>query len=607
MIGKITKGTEADVMQDRVSRSLGELSRSSARCQAGAHQAVTGDGNISRSSSLPSALRSGLLPIVGCWLALAGALAQAAEPNNVLLDFTATWCGPCQQMSAIVSRLERQGFPIRKVDIDEQEALARQYNVRSIPCFVLIANGREVNRITGATDEKELRRLLMMLPRQNIDEALIGKSAGGSALTIPVSKSVAATSDERKTFPRIPPLFPKTQNQNLRLTPTDEQDLTVRGQDPDDDANLDGFTRDPLAASVRIRVKDGSRVNFGSGTIIDSQRGRAVILTCGHIFRKLGKDAIVEVDLFTGGNAKPQTIVGKILQFDLEADVGLLTIPCQQRLPTIKLGATRGSLAVKERVCSIGCGGGDRPTREDLTLTAINKYDGPDNIECSGVPQQGRSGGGLFHGAEQIGVCIAADPQGKRGIYTGLKPIVKLLGKASLAHLVPSASAAEAAIADVRLQSTSGSLGGAAGLGVDPSISSSDDVARILEAAARAGDGSSSESTGGSQDYLGAEVVCIVRPRKAGAMSRVVIVNQASSRFVDDLLHESNGGTRPDSTTAAVTPARKPGAKPSMPKSTIQSARTDLQNAIVQAREARDASRPIETSLELQRYRRNRD
>ena len=72
------------------------------------------------------------------WVTVTSISAQAADPNNILLDFSAKWCGPCQQMSSIVSKLERQGFPIRQVDVDQEKGLARQYNVESIPCFVLI-------------------------------------------------------------------------------------------------------------------------------------------------------------------------------------------------------------------------------------------------------------------------------------------------------------------------------------------------------------------------------------------------------------------------------------------------------------------------------------
>src|SRR5207342_389065 len=54
-------------------------------------------------------------------------LGASTETDNVLLDFTATWCGPCQQMSSIVSRLERQGYPIRKVDVDQEPDLAAKY------------------------------------------------------------------------------------------------------------------------------------------------------------------------------------------------------------------------------------------------------------------------------------------------------------------------------------------------------------------------------------------------------------------------------------------------------------------------------------------------
>ena len=500
----------------------------------------------------------------------------AAESDNVLLDFTATWCGPCQQMSAAVSKLERQGFPIRKVDIDKEPALASRFNVQSIPCFVLVANGKEVDRVTGLTTEQQLRGMLNRLPKpapavaQGKGESRNGNGSSGGGLGLPVDIGQKGQLDGKRPPVGLPFLGTKSKPKETRVAEVAFEEQTVpRGQSPDNVAV------DPLQASVRLRVQDGTGINFGSGTIIDSKPGCTMILTCGHIFRKAGNNSTVEVDVF-GPNTKswPETVPGKVLHFDLEADVGVVTIVYSQQLPVVRLGSSR-KLVVKDRVLSIGCGGGDKPTREDLTLTALNKYDGPDNIECTGIPQQGRSGGGLFLGSDLIGVCIAADPKEKRGIYAGMKPIAQLLDKVGLGHLAPLPPAAEAALAATNAAGTKTAELGEPPLPDRSAATAADDISRFLGgelgAAALAG------PAGAPQDYEGAEIICIVRPKTPGAASRVVIVNQASHRFVGDLLHESQAPVE---------------------RTTVQRDPRSTSSA---------ATRPVETSFEPQPYRRQRD
>jgi len=81
-------------------------------------------------------------------LSIASATGQS---ETVVLDFSATSCEPCQQMSPIVARLQRQGYDIRTVDIDDNPDLARKFRIRSIPAFVRLVNGREETRVVGAT------------------------------------------------------------------------------------------------------------------------------------------------------------------------------------------------------------------------------------------------------------------------------------------------------------------------------------------------------------------------------------------------------------------------------------------------------------------------
>lgn len=498
-------------------------------------------------------------------LTLCSRISTAAESEDGLLDFTATWCGPCQQMSSIVSRLERQGAPIRKVDIDQEPGLAKKYGIQSIPCFVLVSNGQEIDRVTGLTTENQLRSMLNRLPKsaplaKSGAAAVRDDSTATAGLGVPVPLTPQKTSERGKNAFLNPPQSLGNMARERNLAEAPDFQSTVRGQSPDE-------TSDPLQASVRIRVKDGNAVNFGSGTVIDSRPGQSIILTCGHIFRKLTKDAVIEVDLYPASKlAKPDTVIGRVLHADLNADVGIMTVSSAQRLPCIKLAVQDKSLTKQERLISIGCSGGDKPTREDHQLTAINKYDGPENLECTGLPQQGRSGGGLFRGSELVGVCIAADPKQNRGIYTGLKPINAILDKVGLASLCPQLPTAPA---DTGLGQFA-SLGNAPGSGAGDSGSLvpghatgiEDDVNRLLDRELNAASGEA------NPDLAGAEVVCIVRSRTPGVPSRVIIVNQASERFVADLLHESRGdaGVRQANHSRAV-PA-KAGSQQSGPVET---------------------------------------
>ncbi|MDO4274615.1 MAG: thioredoxin [Eubacteriales bacterium] len=78
----------------------------------------------------------------------------------VLVDFWATWCGPCKRQGPIIDELAQEGYAVGKVDVDEQPALAQQYQVMSIPTLLLFKNGKEVNRLVGLTPKDTLKALL---------------------------------------------------------------------------------------------------------------------------------------------------------------------------------------------------------------------------------------------------------------------------------------------------------------------------------------------------------------------------------------------------------------------------------------------------------------
>ena len=80
----------------------------------------------------------------------------------VLLDFYATWCGPCRMVSPIVDEIaeERADVLVGKINVDEEPALAQEFGVVSIPTLVVLKNGVEVNRRVGAAPKAQILAML---------------------------------------------------------------------------------------------------------------------------------------------------------------------------------------------------------------------------------------------------------------------------------------------------------------------------------------------------------------------------------------------------------------------------------------------------------------
>lgn len=81
----------------------------------------------------------------------------------VVIDFWAAWCGPCKMMAPVFAQTATQ-FKTRarfaKVDTEAEQSLAARYGIRSIPTLILLRNGREVDRVSGALDARSLSQWL---------------------------------------------------------------------------------------------------------------------------------------------------------------------------------------------------------------------------------------------------------------------------------------------------------------------------------------------------------------------------------------------------------------------------------------------------------------
>ena len=74
--------------------------------------------------------------------------------------FTADWCQPCKKVKPIVEDMKKKGFQFQIIDVDYEQLLAKQFQVKSIPTFILLEDGKELNRVTGAQTREELENFI---------------------------------------------------------------------------------------------------------------------------------------------------------------------------------------------------------------------------------------------------------------------------------------------------------------------------------------------------------------------------------------------------------------------------------------------------------------
>lgn len=431
------------------------------------------------------------------------ALALASGGETVLLDFHAPWCAPCRAMEGTVAQLERAGYPVRRVNIEQHRQLAVQYRVETIPCFVLLVDGREAGRMSGAVSRRELEGLLarsgVRAGSRSTPAALAGRSGGGLS-----------------ALPRRP--------------------IETAARDPAPSGE------ELIGSSVRLTIADPGGVSHGSGTIIDARGGEALVLTCGHIFRDSQGQGQITVDLC--GSAAPQDLPGKLVRFDCTTnDIGLVSIRPGVPVRAAPIAPRDYQLSKGDPVITVGCNNGGPATAQNSTITSINKFLGPANVQVAGLPVQGRSGGGLFNAAGQvIGVCNAADPADNEGLYAALSVIHDEIDKAGLSAVCTPAATALAAA-------------GMPGPGPAPAppMPTGMNATGALGTAMPA-------ALGGVPD--GAEVICIVRsPADPHAKSEVIRLDRASPAFLQQLAVDREAQAARHLTSLDVRPPARPQAR----------------------------------------------
>lgn len=524
------------------------------------------------------------LRTISVWIAtlccVAPALPVAANPaaaarsgEVLLLDFSASWCGPCRQMAPLVTEIKTAGWVVRHVDVDSETDVVRRFGVTGVPCYILLVKGHEVGRINGATTRSELEALLAKAAAPLGATPLAATAAPAAeqpqipGMPLPVASASGPLATESPAPPAavasLPPRALPAAAEPLPNPPSSSLSAAV-GHQPDTAtrADLEGKL---LSATARLRVEDTAGVSWATGTVIDCRQGEALILTCGHVFRDSQGKGRVEVDTF--GPQGVRGVAGQVVSWDLKRDLALVSIFTEARIDPVRVGGTDRTTPVGSSVVTVGCDGGKDPTVHHSRVTAVDKYLGPSNLQVAGQPVQGRSGGGLFGiDGTLIGVCNAADPADNEGLFAALPSIHDQLEESGLAFVfrnvypsngldavaaaggphVPAMPAEMPAVSFDRRDRADAVPTASTGMPVDepavPSPLPAGAASRATAVNATLSSGEAALLEHVRQHEGKAEVICIVRPHGAAdASSEVFVLKGARTDFVDHLSQAHHG------------------------------------------------------------------
>ena len=397
-----------------------------------------------------------IAPLLLAFLSVAGAPSNDSSAGAVLLNFHAQWCGPCHKVRPAVEELIRDGYPIKRIDIDEEPDLKRRYGVDAVPTFVVVdRDGRELGRLSGPRSAGDLARFYKTCAAKARPPA--------DASQPPASRGDRRSGDEEGD-----------EDRDVDADRTPRRRVAARGVEDVERSEPAFSNPKPWETVVRIQVIGERTKGFGSGTVIYSTPEESLVLTCAHIFKLDGRKQAppskfprrIVIDLFDGRleGTDParvhyaESVEGKAADYDFTLDVGLIWMRPGRQLPASRVVPASWNLQERMRVVAVGC-----PEGRDATVwhtrvkrpRILNFLSGNPNyeaIECDVAPKEGRSGGGLYTmDGYVVGVCNFAEPQGDHGLYATPRSIYRILDKNALASLyAPIRGDSGTALADRR-------------------------------------------------------------------------------------------------------------------------------------------------------------
>jgi len=487
-------------------------------------------------------------------------LAALPTPSDTtLLFFTTPGCVACTQVAPLIQEFQRQGYPVRIIDAARQPEVVQRLGVNGFPTFVMLSGGEIIDRVVGGGEPIVMQpRILRMF--ESAAEHQQKKVAQQAPVVVPAV--VSATTPIGSVVPAFAPIASSAESNVVPATLTtpssNESELS------------------PIASSVKLRVDDEQGHSWGTGTIIDTRNGEALILTCGHIFREsLGKGN-VEVHLFNRNSSV--RVYGECLYYDLDLDLALVVIkpPCPVRAIPVAPAVYR--VLTGQQVLSVGCDGGADPTVRTHSVLSTDRIGTPNDaptpfhyIQISGAPVGGRSGGGLFgEGGYLLGVCNTADPVANDGHFVPPHIIRHFLQQKNLSAVYEEPSLTDPNPIHRTAESATTAPKVAAFPLLKPLTVVSDSVptpTREHQVPNRS-DGISDieqatldEIKRRTQD--GDEVILIVRSRRNPEVpSDVIVLNGISDQFIETLAKQPKPSGLYDPVVLPSVPSSTPGAVP---------------------------------------------
>lgn len=355
--------------------------------------------------------------------------ASASSTGDCMaIEFMAEGSQQCEEMHRTTEQAIKNGWVIRRIDTKREPHVAMRWHITNVPTTVLVRNGREIDRILGPIGYPDLQKRLTAASSVDSVRNSLDRHRDRMDNEQPIVRGQSPIS-----------LIPMANAAVLSNAATHSSNpSSLKQRDPPSLGNqLDSLRiqSDPQGATVRIRVEEPRHESVGTGTIIDSYNGEALVLTCGHLFRENQGQTKITIETFLGGQV--HTYPATLIDFQAkDMDIGLIAFRPNTAMPIAKLIPKNRTLTEGQTVFSWGCDRGALPSRRDSRITKLNRYLGAANVEVDGEPVEGRSGGGLFdERGELIGVCYAADPELKEGLYNAAEVVYFELAKLGLHRL----------------------------------------------------------------------------------------------------------------------------------------------------------------------------
>ena len=80
---------------------------------------------------------------------------EVLEQKLVLVDFNATWCGPCKMLKPVLEEISND-YKVVSIDVDDNMDLAREYGIMTIPCLIVFKDGKEIKRSVGLKTKDDI-------------------------------------------------------------------------------------------------------------------------------------------------------------------------------------------------------------------------------------------------------------------------------------------------------------------------------------------------------------------------------------------------------------------------------------------------------------------